>query len=60
MAKPRRMHVLIAACLLSAVETAVGWPQGRVLAIALIVIIVGGLATIVRRLRAIADDLGPP
>ena len=29
MAKPRRMHVLIAACLLSAVETAVGWPWGR-------------------------------
>ena len=31
MAKPRRMHVLIAACLLSAVETVVGWPEGRVL-----------------------------
>ena len=57
MAKPRRMHVLIAACLLSAVETAVGWPERRVLAVALMVIIVGGLATIVRRLRAIADDL---
>ena len=57
MAKPRRMHVLIAACLLSAVETAVGWPQGRVMMVALIAIIVGGLATIVQRLRAIADDL---
>jgi len=57
MAKPRRMHVLIAACLLSAVETAVGWPERRVLAVALMVIIVGGLATIVRRLRAIVDDL---
>jgi phosphatidylglycerophosphate synthase len=60
MAKPRRMHVLIAACLLSSVETAVGWPEGRVLTVALIVIIVGGLATIVRRLRAIGDDLGTP
>ena len=43
MAKPRRMHVLIVACLLSAVETAAGWPQGRVLAAALILIIVGGV-----------------
>src|SRR5918998_3476195 len=60
MAKPRRMHVLIAACLLSAIETAVGWPEGRVLTVALMVIIVGGLATIVRRLRAIADDLETP
>ena len=57
MAKPRRMHVLIAACLLSAIETALGWPQGRVLAVALIVIIVGGGVTMVQRLRAIVADL---
>lgn len=57
MAKPRRMHVLIAACLLSAVETAVGWPEGRVLAVALVAIVVGGVATIVRRLRRIAAEL---
>jgi phosphatidylglycerophosphate synthase len=57
MAKPRRMHVLIAACLLSVAETALGWPQGRVLAVALIVIIAGGILTIVQRLRAIVDDL---
>ena len=57
MAKPRRMHVLIVACLLSVVETALGWPQGRVLAIALVVIIVGGVVTIVQRLRGIVDDL---
>ena len=57
MAKPRRMHVLIAACLLSAVETAIGWWGGWALAVALIVIIAGGVVTIVRRLRAIVDDL---
>jgi phosphatidylglycerophosphate synthase len=57
MAKPRRMHVLIAACLLSIVETALGWPQGRVLVVALVVIIVGGVVTIVQRLRGIVDDL---
>jgi phosphatidylglycerophosphate synthase len=57
MAKPRRMHVLIAACLLSAIETALGWPVGRALAVALIVIIVGGGVTMVQRLRAIVDDL---
>jgi phosphatidylglycerophosphate synthase len=57
MAKPRRMHVLIAACLLSAVETAAGWPEGRVMVIALVVIIVGGAVTIARRLRLIVADL---
>jgi phosphatidylglycerophosphate synthase len=57
MAKPRRMHVLIAACLLSVVETAAGWPQGRVLTVGLVLIIIGGMLTIVRRLRLIAADL---
>jgi phosphatidylglycerophosphate synthase len=57
MAKPRRMHVLIAACLLSAVETAAGWQEGRVLVVALLLIIAGGVVTIVRRLRRIVADL---
>jgi phosphatidylglycerophosphate synthase len=57
MAKPRRMHVLITACLLSAVETAVGWPEGRALVAALVLIIAGGVVTIARRLRLIVADL---
>ena len=57
MAKPRRMHVLIAACLLSAIETAAGWSEGRVLLVALVAIVAGGVATIVRRLRRIVADL---
>ena len=57
MDKPRRMHILIAACVLSAVETAAGWPQGRVLAAALIVVIVGGVVTVARRLRRIVAEL---
>jgi hypothetical protein len=57
MAKPRRMHVLITACLLSAVETAVGWQEGRVLVVALILIIAGGVVTMLRRLRRIVADL---
>ncbi|HEX6738147.1 MAG TPA: CDP-alcohol phosphatidyltransferase family protein, partial [Vicinamibacteria bacterium] len=60
MAKPRRMHVLLAACLLSAAETALRWPEGRALAVALVVIIVGSAATIGRRLRRIAADLEAP
>ena len=57
MAKPRRMHVLIGACLLSAVETALGWQDGWVLVFALVLIIAGGVVTIVRRLRRIVADL---
>src|SRR5215212_5795332 len=58
MAKPRRMHVLIAACLLSAVGTAFGWrEEGWVLVVALVLIIAGGIATMVRRLRRIVADL---
>jgi phosphatidylglycerophosphate synthase len=57
MAKPRRMHVLIAACLLSAVETALGWPEGRILVVALVLIIAGGAVTMLRRLRRIVADL---
>ncbi len=57
MAKPRRMHVLIAACLLSAVATVIGWQEGWALVVALIVIIVGGMVTILNRLRRIVADL---
>jgi phosphatidylglycerophosphate synthase len=57
MTKPRRMYVLVAACLLSAVEAAAGWPQGRVMTAALILIIVGGVVTVVRRLQSIATAL---
>jgi phosphatidylglycerophosphate synthase len=57
MAKPTRMHVLIAACLLSAVATAAGWRSGWLLAAALVVVIAGGVVTIARRLRLIAADL---
>jgi phosphatidylglycerophosphate synthase len=60
MAKPRRMHVMIVACLLSAAETALGWPQGRLLAAALVVIVGGCAVTILRRLRRIAADLRAP
>ena len=57
MPKPRRMQVLIVACLLSVVETAAGWSQGRVLVAALILIIIGCVMTIVQRLRLITADL---
>lgn len=57
MAKPRRMHVLIAACLLSAAETAAGWAEGRALVLGLLIIVAGCLLTIVVRLRQIVADL---
>jgi phosphatidylglycerophosphate synthase len=57
MAKPRRMHVLIAACLISAAETAIGWQGQWPLVVALIMIIAGGVVTMVRRLGRIVADL---
>ncbi|MCA9862617.1 MAG: CDP-alcohol phosphatidyltransferase family protein [Thermomicrobiales bacterium] len=57
MAKPRRMHVLIAGCVLSPVEVLAGWPRGSVLAVALAVILLGEVATIGNRVRLIAADL---
>jgi phosphatidylglycerophosphate synthase len=57
MSKPRRMHVLIVACLLSAVATAAGWREGWILVVALALIIGGGIATILTRLRRIVADL---
>jgi phosphatidylglycerophosphate synthase len=57
MAKPRRMHVLIAGCVLSVVEVFTGWPRGSVIAVALAVILVGEGLTIINRLRLIAAYL---
>ena len=57
MAKPHRMAALTAACLLSLVELAASDLEGRILAVALGVILVGSLATFTRRLRLIAAEL---
>ena len=59
MAKPHRMAVLTAACLLSMIEVAYGY-EGRVLAVALAVIAAGSIVTFVRRTRLIARDLSGP
>jgi phosphatidylglycerophosphate synthase len=56
MAKPHRMAVLTAACLLSLIEVATGF-EGRVLLAALAVILVGSLLTFALRLRALALEL---
>jgi len=56
MAKPQRMHVMIAACVLAACETAVGGAQW-VMPAALLIVIAGTIVTIARRLRRIARDL---
>jgi phosphatidylglycerophosphate synthase len=58
MAKPHRMAVLTAACLLSLVELAATDFEGRLVALALIVILAGSLATFTRRLRLVARELG--
>jgi phosphatidylglycerophosphate synthase len=58
MAKPHRMAVLTAACFLSLVELATTDFKGRLVAVALIVILVGSLATFTRRLRLVARELG--
>jgi hypothetical protein len=57
MAKPHRMAVLTGASLLSLVELAARDLQGRVLAAALVVILVGSLATFARRLQLVAAEL---
>jgi phosphatidylglycerophosphate synthase len=57
MAKPRRMHILIAGCILSILEIFAGWPRGSVLAVALAVVLIGEAATIGNRVRLIAADL---
>ncbi|HEX9350868.1 MAG TPA: hypothetical protein VF877_06320 [Gaiellaceae bacterium] len=57
MAKPHRMAVLTAACLLSLVELAATDFEGRLVAAALAVILAGSLATFARRLRLVAQEL---
>jgi hypothetical protein len=56
MAKPHRMAVLTAACLASVVEVVFGY-DGRVLTVALGVIVVGSLVTFARRGRRTALEL---
>jgi phosphatidylglycerophosphate synthase len=56
MAKPHRMAVLTAACLASLVEVAFGF-SGRVLTVALAIVIVGSLLTFARRTALIAREL---
>lgn len=62
MAKPRRMHVLIAGCVLSIAEVFTGWPRGSVLAVALTVIVIGEVLTVGNRVRLVANflDRGEP
>lgn len=60
MAKPRRMHILIAGCVLSSLEIVAGWPRGSVLAVALAVILIGEALTIGNRVRLIAAYLNRP
>jgi phosphatidylglycerophosphate synthase len=57
MAKPHRMAVLTAACLLSLVELAASAFEGRVLTAALAVVLAGSLATFARRLTLVAREL---
>ena len=57
LAKPRRMHVLFAACVVVALATVSGWRADWVMMAALALIVVGGIVTIVRRLGRIVADL---
>ena len=57
MAKPRRMHVLIAAAILAAVATAAAWGPDWVIVAALAIILIGNILTIGQRLRRIVADL---
>ncbi len=52
MAKPHRMALLTAACLLGGFEAALGM-EGRVMALALALIVVGCVVTVIRRVRRI-------
>jgi len=57
MAKQHRMAMMTAACLVAIVEEFVSDGYGRVLAFALVVVVIGSAATIVRRLRRIIAGL---
>lgn len=56
MAKPHRMAVLTAACLVSLVELAFGF-DGDVLMVALVLVLAGSLVTFARRLQGTAAEL---
>ncbi len=56
MAKPHRMATTTIACVLAALEAALGWTP-RAMAIALAIIALGCVLTIARRLKLIARDL---
>jgi phosphatidylglycerophosphate synthase len=56
MAKPQRMAVATIACVLSALEAVVGWPP-RAMIVALVVVVLGCVVTVVRRLKFISRDL---
>lgn len=57
LAKPARMWVLGATCLVASVEPWLPWSTGSALLVGLGVIALGSLVTCVRRLRLIARDL---
>lgn len=59
MAKQHRMAIATLACLGAALESGLGWPH-RAMSAALVVIVLGCLATIARRLQLIARDLEAP
>jgi phosphatidylglycerophosphate synthase len=56
MAKQQRMAVMTLACLLAALEPVLGW-DGRVMTMALVMIVVGCAVTVVRRTRRIVREL---
>jgi phosphatidylglycerophosphate synthase len=57
LAKPRRMHVLLVACLVAALAAVTGWQADRVMVAALALLVAGGAVTIARRLGQIVADL---
>jgi phosphatidylglycerophosphate synthase len=56
MAKQQRMATVTAGCLLAVLEPLVGW-NGQVMTGALLVVVVGSMITLMRRLRSIVNDL---
>lgn len=56
MAKPHRMALLTAGCVIAAVECWL-WPRGWTLAVVLVVIVLGAALTIARRLMAIYREV---
>ncbi|MFN7139870.1 MAG: CDP-alcohol phosphatidyltransferase family protein [Limisphaerales bacterium] len=56
MAKPHRMATLTAACLLACVEVFLAWPP-RIIALALVVIVLGSLVTVFRRTFRLVREL---